>query len=45
MALKSPDEKLLERVMKVINQNISNSDLSVDSIAEEVGITRVHLHR
>ena len=43
--MKSPDEKLLERVMRVINQNISNSDLSVDSIATEVGISRVHLHR
>ena len=43
--MKSPDEKLLERVMRVINQNISNSDLSVDSIASEVGISRVHVHR
>ena len=43
--MKSPDEKLLERVMKVINDNISNSDLSVDFIAAEVGISRVHLHR
>ncbi len=43
--MKSPDDKLLERVMVVINKNISNSDLSVDSIAEEVGISRVHLHR
>ncbi|MBR5083940.1 MAG: helix-turn-helix domain-containing protein [Prevotella sp.] len=43
--VKSPDEKLLERVMKVINDNISNSDLSVDYIAAEVGISRVHLHR
>ena len=43
--MKSPDDKLLERVMVVINRNISNSDLSVDSIAEEVGISRVHLHR
>jgi signal transduction histidine kinase/ligand-binding sensor domain-containing protein/DNA-binding response OmpR family regulator len=43
--MKSPDEQLLDRVMKVINKNISNSDLSVDSIAEEVGISRVHLHR
>ncbi|MCR5132185.1 MAG: helix-turn-helix domain-containing protein [Prevotella sp.] len=45
VTMKSPDEKLLERVMKVINNNISNSDLSVDRIAEEVGISRVHLHR
>ena len=43
--MKSPDEKLLERVMAVINKNINNSDLSVDMIADEVGISRVHLHR
>ena len=43
--MKSPDEQLLERVMKVINKNIGNSDLSVDAIADEVGLSRVHLHR
>ena len=43
--MKSPDEKLLERIMQVINKNISNADLSVDMIADEVGISRVHLHR
>ena len=43
--MKSPDEKLLERVMNTINKHINNSDLSVDMIAEEVGISRVHLHR
>ena len=43
--MKSPDEQLLDRVMKVINKNVSNSDLSIDKIADEVGISRVHLHR
>lgn len=43
--MKSPDDQLLDRVMKVINKNIGNSDLSVDGIADEVGISRVHLHR
>lgn len=43
--MKSPDEKLLERVMKVINENLSNSELNVDEIASTVGISRVHLHR
>lgn len=43
--MKSPDDKLLERVMKVINKNLNNSDLSVNKIADEVGISRVHLHR
>ena len=43
--LKSPDEKLLERIMECINKNLNNSDLSVDMIADSVGISRVHLHR
>ena len=43
--LKSPDEKLLERIMDCINKNLNNSDLSVDMIADQAGISRVHLHR
>lgn len=43
--VKSPDEKLLDRIMVCINKNIANSDLSVDMIADEAGISRVHLHR
>ena len=43
--IQSPDEKLLDRIMRTINDNLTNSDLSVDMIASEVGISRVHLHR
>ncbi len=43
--LKSPDEKLLDRIMECINKNLNNSELSVDMIADSVGISRVHLHR
>ncbi|MBO7591389.1 MAG: response regulator [Prevotella sp.] len=43
--VKSPDEKLLERVMTAINHHLNNTELSVDKIADEVGISRVHLHR
>jgi len=43
--LKSADEKLMERIMKVINENLSNPELSVEVIADRVGISRVHLHR
>lgn len=43
--MKSPDDKLLERVMSVINKNLGNADLNVNTIADEVGISRVHLHR
>lgn len=41
----TPDDKLMERVMKYINENLSDSDLSVEKIADAVGISRVHLHR
>ena len=42
---KSPDDKLLERVMATINNHLDDSELSVDLVADEVGISRVHLHR
>ncbi len=41
----SPDEKLLERIMKVINDNLDNPNLNVEMLTQEVGISRVHLHR
>ncbi|MCR5455250.1 MAG: response regulator, partial [Bacteroidales bacterium] len=41
----SPDKKLLLRVLKVINENMSNPNLTVDVISKAVGISRVHLHR
>ena len=31
--------------MTAINHHLNDSDLSVDFIADEVGISRVHLHR
>ena len=42
---KSPDEKLLDRIMASVNKHLNDSDLSVDTIAEESGLSRVHLHR
>ena len=45
VTVKSPDEKLLERIMDCVNKNLSNSDLSVDMIADQAGVSRVHLHR
>ncbi|MDR1610323.1 MAG: response regulator [Candidatus Symbiothrix sp.] len=43
--LKSADESLMERVMKMINENIANPDLSVEMLSAGVGLSRVHLHR
>lgn len=42
---KSSDERLMERVRKVVVDELSNPDLSVEFIAERVGVSRSHLHR
>lgn len=41
----SPDERLLNRIIAVINKNLSNPDFNVNAIADEVGVSRVHLFR
>ncbi|MBO7433670.1 MAG: response regulator [Salinivirgaceae bacterium] len=43
--MESPDEKLMQRIMKVINENMDNPDLNAEFIADKVGISRVHLYR
>ena len=43
--MQSTDNKLLDKVMNIINRNISNPELTVEMIAKEIGISRVHLHR
>ncbi len=45
MEIESPDEHLMRRVMKCINANMSNPELSVEMIADQVGISRVHFYR
>lgn len=44
-SMQSIDNKLLDKIMNVIIKNISNPELSVEKIASEVGMSRVHLHR
>lgn len=41
----SPDERLMQRIMKVVNANLSNPDLGNELLTKEVGISRVHLYR
>ncbi|MCD8281932.1 MAG: response regulator [Prevotella sp.] len=41
----SPDDRLMERIMKTVNAHLADPDLTVETIASEVGISRVHLHR
>ena len=39
------DQKLMDRIMKALDANISNPDLTIEMLAAEIGISRVHLHR
>ena len=34
LEIESPDERLLDRIMKVINDNIANPELNVEMVAE-----------
>ena len=43
--MQSSDHKLLDKIINVINRNLSNPALNVEMITTEVGISRVHLHR
>ncbi len=43
--LETADERLLNRIMAVVNANLNNSSLNIDMICQEVGISRVHLNR
>lgn len=45
VVLKSSDQILLEKVIKIINENLDNSDLNVELLASGVGMSRVHMHR
>ena len=43
--VKGNDEQLMERIMKAINKNLSDSDFNVEMLTQEVGISRAQLHR
>ncbi|HEX5170188.1 MAG TPA: two-component regulator propeller domain-containing protein [Cyclobacteriaceae bacterium] len=41
----SADEKLLQKVREAILNRLSDGQLSVDSLAEEIGLSRAHFYR
>jgi signal transduction histidine kinase/ligand-binding sensor domain-containing protein/DNA-binding response OmpR family regulator len=45
IAIKSADEKLLNKFLDIINQNLNNPALNIELVTKEIGISRVHLHR
>jgi len=45
MAITSPDEKFLKKVMDFIDKNMEESTLNVEEMGKEVGMSRVTLYR
>jgi YesN/AraC family two-component response regulator len=45
ITLTSMDEKLLKKVIEYIHSHMDQGDLTVESISEHLGISRVHLYR
>ena len=43
--VQSNDEKLMNRIMAVLNREMANAELTVEQLASDVGLSRVHLHR
>jgi len=43
--LSSADEKLLNRVADCISKNLGDPEFTVDELADQIGISRVHLNR
>lgn len=41
----SDDDRILQRIIKVIDDNLSNPDLDVEQIAKEAGVSRAKLYR
>ncbi len=42
---KSSNEILMDRIMTIINDNMSNPELNVEMLVSKVGLSRVQLHR
>lgn len=41
----SADEKLIQRAIEVVEQNMGESDFSVEKFSRELGMSRVHLYK
>jgi len=43
MTLTSPDEKFLQKAMDLVKENISNTELNIEDIGSDLGMSRAHL--
>lgn len=45
IVINSQEEKFIERLQKILDKNLSNSDYSAEDFAAEIGMSRMQLHR
>ena len=43
--LKGNDEQLMERIMKVVNERLTDEDFNVEALVDAVGLSRAQFHR
>lgn len=43
--LKGNDQQLMEKVMRIVNERLNDPDFNVEALADQVGLSRVQLHR
>ena len=43
--LKAFDDVLMEKILRIVNDNLSNPKLNVEMLGDGVGFSRVHIHR
>ncbi|MHA6247449.1 hybrid sensor histidine kinase/response regulator transcription factor [Pontibacter sp. CAU 1760] len=41
----SLDDKLIQKAIKVVEDNLANTDMSVEMLSRELGVSRVHLYK
>lgn len=39
------DDKLIQKAIKIVEDNLSNADFTVEDLSKEVGMSRVHLYK
>ncbi len=45
ITINSLDEKLIEKAVKIVEENISNSEFSVEELSRSLGMSRVYLYK
>jgi transcriptional regulator GlxA family with amidase domain len=45
VTLSSPDEKFLKKAIEIIEKNIDDSDLDIETFSDELGVSRMQLYR